>query len=166
LTRAKRGRRAVPAPCDPRSPNPNRLKAAWAEFLGRWSWEWFCTLTFVEARVHPERAEKCFRVWLAKVNTAAFGRRWRRRGKGVLWARGAEYQRRGSLHFHVLIAGVGAVRRLSLMDEWAKLGGWARIRPVQRQELVRRYVAKYVAKGGEIDVGGPGLLAEPDPWLL
>jgi hypothetical protein len=134
--------------------------------LGRWSWEWFCTLTFVEARVHPERADKCFRVWIAKLNEQVFGRRWQRRGQGVLWARGVEFQRRGSLHFHVLVARVGNVRRLSLMDEWAQLGGWARIRPVSRQDLVRRYVSKYVTKGGEIDIGGPGLTAEPEPRFL
>ena len=155
-----------PRPCDLRSASSSTLKASWAEFLGRWSWEWFCTLTFVSDRVHPERANKCFRVWLAKVNEAAFGRHWRRRGKGVLWARGTEFQRRGSVHFHALLARVGQARRLSMMDEWAKLAGWARIRPVTRQDLVRKYVAKYVAKGGEIDLGGPGLeqMEEPRLW--
>lgn len=151
--------------CDLRSLSPSRLKASWAEFLGRWSWEWFCTLTFAEVRVHPERADKCFRVWLAKVNAARFGRRWRRQGKGVLWARGIEFQRRGSVHFHALLARVGAVRRLSMMDEWSNLAGWARIRPVERQDLVRKYVSKYVAKGGEIDLGGPGLDEVPPPQL-
>ena len=156
----------VPRPCDRRSSFPSRLKESWAELLGRWSWEWFCTLTFEAARVHPERADKCFRVWLAKVNAAAFGRHWRRRGKGVLWARGIEFQRRGSAHFHVLVARVGQVRRLSMMDEWSNLAGWARIRPVQRQDLVRRYVTKYVAKGGEIDLGGPGLERGPEAKLV
>lgn len=156
----------APRPCDLRSQTPNTLKSSWAELLGRWSWEWFCTLTFVSDRVHPERADKCFRVWLAKVNHAAFGRHWRRRGKGVLWARGTEFQRRGSVHFHALLARVGSVRRLSMMDEWSRLAGWARIRPVARQDLVRKYVSKYVAKGGEIDLGGPDLGREEEPRLL
>jgi len=75
----------------------------------------------------------------------------------VTWARGLELQRRGTIHFHVLVAGVGDVRRLTIMDEWARLAGWARIRPVEHQDRVAKYVSKYVAKGGEIDVGGPGV---------
>jgi len=105
-------------------------------------------------------------VWLAKVNEAAFGKRWRRRGKGVLWARGIEFQRRGSVHFHALLARVGEVRRLAMMDEWSSLAGWARIRPVEHPDRVAKYVAKYVAKGGEIDLGGPGLADEPKPELF
>ena len=41
---------------------------------------------------------------------------------------------------HALVAGVGALRRLTMMDEWAKLAGQARIRPVRRQGLVRKYL--------------------------
>ena len=166
MTRASRSTAATQRPCDSRSRNPQQLKEAWADLLARWRWEWFCTLTFAEDRVHPERADKCYRVWLARVNEAVFGRRWRRQGKGVLWARGIEFQRRGSVHFHALIAGVGEARRLPLMDEWSKLAGWARIRPVKQQDLVRKYVSKYVAKGGEIDLGGPGLTYSPGPGLL
>ena len=162
-----KNRRTVTGPCDLRSRIPKQeLKAAWVELLGRYAWEWFCTLTFEQARVHPERADKCFRVWLALVNQAAFGKRWRRQGKGVLWARGIEFQRRGSVHFHVLLARVGNVRRLSMMDVWANLAGWARIRPVEHQDRVAKYVAKYVAKGGEIDLGGPGLMDVPAPELF
>jgi hypothetical protein len=86
---------------------------------------------------------------------------------GVTWARGTELQQRGSIHFHALLSGVGGLRRLTMMDEWSSLAGWARIRPVQRQDLVRKYVAKYVAKGGEIDLGGPLAIEvrEPEPTL-
>ena len=162
-----KSRRTVTGPCDLRSRFPKQeLKAAWVELLGRYAWEWFCTLTFRQAWVHPERADKCFRVWLAMVNQAAFGKRWRRQGKGVLWARGIEFQRRGSVHFHVLLARVGNVRRLSMMDVWDGLAGWARIRPVEHQDRVAKYVAKYVAKGGEIDLGGHGLMDEPVPRLF
>ena len=161
------GRAAVSRPCDLRSSFPTRVKEARAELLGRWSWEWFCTLTFTEPRVHPERANKCFRVWIGRVNDAVFGRHWRRRCLGVTWERGTELQQRGSIHFHALLSGVGGLRRLTMMDEWSSLAGWARIRPVQRQDLVRKYVAKYVAKGGEIDLGGPLAIEvrEPEPTL-
>ena len=148
--------------CDHPSRFPDRVRAAWAELLTRWSWEWFCTLTFSNPRVHPERANKAFRVWLAIANRTLFGRRWHKRGEGVTWARGLELQQRGTIHFHVLVAGVADLRRLTMMDEWARLAGWARIRPVESQERVARYVAKYVAKGGEIDLGGPGLVLEQE----
>ena len=160
------GRTAVGRPCDLRSTFPTRLREGWADLLERWPWEWFCTLTFADPRVHPETASKRFRVWIAWVNRARFGRRWYRRGQGVTWARGLELQRRRTIHYHALVAGVGAVRRLTMMDAWARLAGWARIRPVERQDLVRRYVAKYVAKGGEIDLGGPGLALVRQEELL
>ena len=34
-----------------------RLVDAWVEYLSRWTWDWFVTLTFREAK-HPEAAEK------------------------------------------------------------------------------------------------------------
>jgi hypothetical protein len=66
----------------------------------------------------------------------------------------------------VLLAGVGNVRRLSMMDVWDELAGIARIRPVEHQDRVRKYVAKYVAKGGVIDIGGPWPTGEPEPGLF
>mgnify|MGYP003694097619 CR=1 FL=1 len=56
-------------------------------------------LTFERPRVHPKRADKTFRVWISKLNDACFGKHWWRRGKGVLWARGIEFQRRGVHRF-------------------------------------------------------------------
>ena len=64
--------------------------------------------------------------------------------------------------FHVLLKYVCDVRRLTMMDAWADLAGWARIRPVEHQDRVAKYVAKYVAKGCEIDLGGPGLDLEQE----
>ena len=154
------------SPCDLRRRDSRSLSEAWADFLGRWSWEWFATLTFRQDAVHPERAEKLFRVWIARVNAAAFGPRWRRQGKSVLWARGTEFQRRGTVHFHVLMSRVGNVRRLSMMDEWKDLAGWARIRPVKAQDRVRKYVSKYATKGGEIDLSDGLADAEPPPSFL
>ena len=96
-----------------------------------------------------------FRVWVAKLHEAVLGKHLYRRDKRLSWARGSESQARGTLHYHVLLTGVGDVRRLTFMDLWDELAGMARIRPVSRQDLVAKYVAKYVAKGGVIDIGGP-----------
>jgi len=148
------------------SRNSGELKAAWVELLGRWPWEWFCTLTFAEPNVHPERAAKCFRVWVATANRMAFGHGWASRGEGVTWVRALEYQRRGTIHFHGLMSGVGGLRRLTLMDRWKELAGFARVGAVKDQERVRKYVAKYVVKEGDIDLGGPGLTRERGPLLF
>jgi hypothetical protein len=40
---------------------------AWIDFLGRWEWEWFCTFTFRDM-VHPEAADKRFRVLISQAN--------------------------------------------------------------------------------------------------
>jgi len=73
----------------------------------------------------------------------------------VQWVRALEYQRRGVIHYHALLAGVQELRRLSWMDLWNELAGYARIEPIRDGSVVRRYVSKYVAKGGELDLLTP-----------
>lgn len=151
-----------------------RLVEAWADFLGRWSWEWFCTLTFRGNAVHPEAADKRFRVWVSKVNRELYGPRWWKHGQGVRWVRALEVQRRGVIHYHALLGGAGVdeLRRLTWMDEWDRLAGYARIEPPANGAAVRSYCAKYVAKGGEVDLwSGPrrrpprGLGVVPGRWF-
>src|SRR5215831_9804053 len=43
------------------------LRDAWIALLGRWEWEWFCTFTFRDM-VHPEAADKRFRVLISQAN--------------------------------------------------------------------------------------------------
>lgn len=141
------------------------LVDAWVEFLARWEWDWFLTLTF-RKDVHPEAADKAFRLFVSKLNRELFGPRWHKQGKGVRWVRAIEMQRRDVLHYHALFGGVGLseIRRLSWMDRWNEIAGFARIEKPRDAELVHSYVAKYVAKGGEIDIGGP--LESPPPSLF
>src|SRR5215471_6195749 len=58
-------------------------------------------------------------------------------------------------NYHALLAGVKDLRRLTWMDKWHELAGYARIEPIESTAAVVRYVSKYVVKGGEIDMGGP-----------
>jgi hypothetical protein len=129
------------------------LRDAWIVFLGRWQWEWFGTFTF-RAEVHPEAADKRFRVLCSKINRELYGPRWYKKRAGVPWVRALEYQRRGVIHYHALFAGVQDLRRFSWMEEWDRLAGFARIEPIRMADAVQRYVSKYVIKGGEIDLGG------------
>jgi hypothetical protein len=130
------------------------LRDAWIVFLGRWTWQWFCTFTFREI-VHPESADKRFRLFVSMVNRELYGTRWHKKGLGVQWVWALEYQRRGVIHYHALVAGVQDLRRLTWMDIWQELAGYARIEPIRDRTAVRRYVSKYVVKGGELDLGGP-----------
>ena len=51
------------------------LRDAWIDLLGRRKWEWFCTFTFRDM-VHPEAADKRFRVLLSQANRVLFGTMW------------------------------------------------------------------------------------------
>lgn len=157
-----------------RADEQDQLVAAWADFVeGLGPWPWFCTLTFRGAALgprehtpppmHPEAADKVFRVWISEISRELCGRHWRERDQGVRWVRAMEMQRRGMPHFHALLGGDGLdeLRRLSWMDRWNQLAGFAKIEPPRDASAVRGYCAKYVTKGGELDVGGPGMHEPP-----
>ena len=131
-----------------------RLRLAWGDFVARWPWEWFVSLTFTDD-THPERALKLFRVWVSKLNRQLYGPRWHKKEPyGVLSVVAVEFQKSGRVHLHALMAGVGDARRLSWMDRWwdlDRLAGSPRIYPVENREAVSTYVTKYVSKGGEIE---------------
>jgi hypothetical protein len=141
------------------------LSEAWADFLGRWPWDWFGTHTF-RVETHPEAADKVFRVFVSKINRRLYGVRWNKHKRGIRWVRALELQRRGVIHFHTLMGGAGLseLRRLEWMDLWNELAGYARITQPENSDAVRRYCAKYVIKGGEIDMGGP--LQRPPPTFF
>lgn len=134
--------------------HPTRLlREAWGDFVARWPWEWFVTLTFT-LDTHPERALKLFQVWCSKINRELYGNRWHKREPyGVTWVVAVEYQKSGRVHLHALLAGVWDTRRLTWMDNWTALdvlAGFPRIEAVENQPAVARYVSKYVAKDGEL----------------
>jgi len=140
------------------------IRDAWCGFLGQWDWQWFCTLTFRDI-VHPESANKSFCYFTSKLNRQLYGPRWFKKAHGgIPWVRALEYQRRGVIHFHAMFADVEGVRRLSWMDEWNDIAGFARIEAIKDKWRVRRYVTKYCLKEGEIELGGA--LSKPARALL
>ena len=74
--------------------------------------------------------------------------------------RALEYQRRGVLHFHAVIAGVAGQRRSHWVQVWNDLAGYARIEPIRNTGAVLRYLSKYVRRGGELDFE-PRMRARP-----
>jgi hypothetical protein len=129
------------------------LRDAWLTLLGRWDWDGVY-LTCRDCG-HPAAAAKRFRVLISQANRVLYGHRWHKQGQGLGWVRALEYQKRDVIHYHALMAGVQDLRRLTWMDRWHELAGYARIEPIESTAAVSRYVSKYVVKGGEIDLGGP-----------
>ena len=132
-----------------------RAAQGYAEFLEvpAWGWQEYVTLTFKE-EIHPEQADKYFKRWIRQINEINFGTHYRKHGYGITWARGLEFQRRGVIHFHALLSGLSKdFSRFLAMYLWEKTGdncGIARIYPYVQGACP--YLAKYVGKGGEIDI--------------
>jgi hypothetical protein len=146
------------------------LQKAWVTLLTNYDWQWFATFTFKDAK-HPESADKSFRYWAKQLSLAA-GYKPRApltHKRRVVWARGLEWQKRDVLHFHALIGNLPyeysarAVREAWSMA-WLEMGktGFARVDLVNDITNASGYVAKYCAKGGEIDISPNLAVALPD----
>ncbi len=132
-----------------------RLRNAWVSFLRPIRFQWFATFTF-ETNVHPEAALKRFRRFTNDLNKHLFGRRWRKRQDGgVYWIVAIERHKSGVVHMHALLGATDDLnkiaRRLSWMDHWQSMAGFARIEAVNKDDAAIRYVTKYVTKDGEIE---------------
>jgi hypothetical protein len=157
--RASRSRSRDYATCPPEQPGgPEPIAAilprAWAQLLGRWDWQWFITLTFKDP-VHPEQARKYFDRWLTRLDRERRAVGFFDSADGLVWALGLERQQRGVLHFHVVLANVGALPYRVVRDHWPH--GYSWVQRARRVEDVTAYVAKYVAKGGEVDLHDCGV---------
>ena len=146
------------------------LPALWADFLDKpeWRWLWYGHYTFRDVvssydghshHVHPETALKVWNKWIHGLNREAYGvKYWKTKSKGVVWARGTEFQIRGAIHFHALIGMVpDTVRRMDYVDKWFEMAGIARIYEYEQGKGAEFYMSKsaYAWKRGEIDLGGP-----------
>jgi hypothetical protein len=135
------------------------IEAAWVSLIQRHDWQWFGTFTFRE-EVHPESADKLFRLWCARCDESFLGKTWHkqtRRDERMQWVRGLEWQKRGVLHYHALLRNIPAYRdgydsRLSFSSLWNELAGFAYVVPVEESGGVAAYISKYCAKGGQVDV--------------
>lgn len=127
----------------------------WIQLLGRYSWDWFVTMTFRGDYTHPESADKRWRLWVSMVNRQLYGPRWYKKKQSVDWIRALELQQRGVIHYHALMSHPhnlnSLLLRFSEMDNINTIAGYARIYPPRSIEAVSKYCAKYVVKGGEIE---------------
>jgi len=127
--------------------------------------DWFATFTF-KSEPGEERAERQYRLWTHRLNQAVYGRRYYKTGVGVWQVRASEMQKRGVVHFHSLLGGVGLARdRLEWKENWLTqdpINGFARIYQYDPKLGARSYCAKYVSKGAVLDFYLPPIV---DSWL-
>lgn len=129
--------RTTPAPA-------SSLTEAWGTFLRERPWDLIAHLTFPD-RVHPEQAARRFSRWITQLDRNPI------RGvrSPIIWVRGTEYQQRGVVHYHALLAGTGSLPPFVAIRLWARVaGGTARILPYDP----RLGGAYYITKRGDVDV--------------
>src|SRR5439155_1099147 len=115
-----------------------QLSEAWGQFLLQFSWDWFVTLTFRDS-VGSFRAHRLFGHFVRDLEKAA--------GIPIFWFRADEIGPHGGrFHIHALIGNVAHLRRMSWVDRWDRLAGYARILPFNSKRGAAYYCAKYVAK--------------------
>lgn len=156
----------------------DQVASAYAAFIGRANWHWFGHYTFrlhhhsAHGGVHPERADKAFRLKMSFLNRSLYGPRWAQKWHGgCMWARGQEFHKDGRVHFHAVISAPTddlntLARRMSWVDWWYGEPfkfGICRIGRPETQNDVVEYISKYVAKGGEIDLSKNFGAWEPPP---
>jgi len=145
------------------------LQKDWQEFISRYDFDLFATFTFRE-EIEPWKAEKKFEKWLVTLNKELFGRRYKQRGRGIRYAVAYESQKRGTLHFHVLLGaeGLKELDREYIAKLWKCNGqrkngdlinrivnGHADIKIYDPTLGAIQYMTKHIFKDGEIDLFAP-----------
>jgi hypothetical protein len=122
--------------------------------LGAWlslpEWDWYTTHTFKASWVSARQADKAWYAWFNSLRMSAKAAGLTPSVYGLaspFYFRVAEYQDRGTLHFHSLIGNAGDIRRLSFKDLW-ELHGFARVEKYEPALGAAHYVAKYLNKAG------------------
>lgn len=108
------------------------LRKSWA----RYPWQWYVTLTF-RGRVGEARANAALWRWLRGVRKSL--------GHRPEFVAVTELQRRGVAHFHLLMLGVGGLRRLTFKDKWER-NGHARVVAYDSRRGAAGYLGKYLSK--------------------
>lgn len=120
---------------------------------------WVATMSHEKLTYHVEQSVKVRRHFMHELCKACYGSHYDRRGEGLLSFWSIEFQRRGTVHQHGIIAGENLLSQRR--SDWKYfLQNDARGK-IQRLDLPRdykasiRYCAKYAAKGGEVDIWLP-----------
>jgi len=146
------------------------LKLQWYEWLKAKDWKVFITLTF-KNECYPDIARKKLKRLISELNSCVFGSHYRKFvGHSYFsYIVGLEYQKRGVIHFHMLVDRPIDFRYLHKF--WNSIAGFAHVEVLKDLENALEYVTKYVLKCGQMEV--PYFvkreftpLAEPVWWSL
>ena len=123
---------------EPQKVKSKCLRDTWSEWLNRYDWEWWCTFTFRD-NVTAKTANRKWYKWLRMAENEL--------ADSPGYFRVTEMQTgRQVLHFHALMLNVKRLRRLTYMDHWDHLAGFARIYPYQKDKGANHYLTKYISK--------------------
>lgn len=134
------------------------LVDAYEEWLSRYDWEWFGSLTF---RGYPRRAkaERLFNQWTSEVRRAEGASDFRVVRVGEVGSAG------DNLHFHVLVGGLRPGRsdartRMRWTRRWFELAGDALIGTFDEERGGIRYVLKSLEPDRDFDID---ISLKPEP---
>jgi len=129
----------------------------WADYLEHIAiWSSFWTMTFSEAdRTHEVtevESEFLWRRLVQRLNIELYGKHYTRMiGHSYFsYALAFEYQKRGAIHMHALVDGITNWELANRV--WRQMAGIIKIEPVDDGLKAAKYICKYVAKGGEINL--------------
>ena len=139
-----------------RERSTHQLRVGYCQFIARYPWQCFATLTFdrkhyaLRFACAPEQADKAFRLLVLQLNERLYGPRWMSKSpsKGAVWVRVQEAHQDGYLHFHALLhtpgreLGLHFVRHLAMW--WEQRFGGARVEIPHSQEAVMQYLVKHL----------------------
>ena len=112
----------------------------------------------------------------AKRHLQSFSKRLDREYEGIALIWRMEVQKRGSIHFHLLIFGVGFIPWQWVADNWTaivapgdpeQLAAGTQVQKVRSYAEARHYLEKYLSKVDQTDdddENGPGHLENPGRW--
>lgn len=119
------------------------LKHEFVQWLRRYEWTWFCTLTF-RPGIRRKASDQILRHWIAALEAYD--------GRSLSWVRLVEYGGvAGKLHFHVLIAGTKRTPTQLATELWIKMAGAAVIGPYDPQRRGLEYALKSIEDDPDYD---------------
>lgn len=113
-----------------------KITLAYGDFLKKWSWDWWLTLTF-RYPVSQHQAERSWDKWLSALEKTVNDK--------VHYVRATESQEyRGKvLHYHALLKGTKGQDTIKWENKWFKISGLAKIEPYSEDLGATYYIAKY-----------------------
>jgi hypothetical protein len=101
--------------------NKNHLINGYHEWLSRYRWTWFGTLTFRSRSIPLWRTDRCFEDWIYEIDAAVGAEDFR-------WFRVTEFGAfKDNLHYHVLVGGLKDPCKWPWILRWQELAGDADI---------------------------------------